>query len=694
MNPLRQLFRQPIKTLMGIILLALSGAILCVSVGQFWASAQTLNATEQGYVTVALTTDKYTRSEVTDDNGNVISVTISSHQPFEVRKFIEGLPELAPELVQFVANSSLVSGYCPELTPLLYSRVHSASIEGGGNVPMDSPYDTAILEITLNEIAEIQEIRFADVQNYQIELTGTIERTVKLHEEYDDPTGKKLHLSCSLSSAMTVESLGLEIGKRYLVYGYGYGDEDWTLRCNMADTASSWGVSLEPHEISWEEDIRYLTQEEIEEIQETGLAGSVAIFSPDGNADHGVFLTEENLANIHASALSVVAHPSLLVGSADGKVMLWTDGALEEMTAEEYATIYPMPSFEEVTRDSESQLRASPVWSQMLQETEINNHAFPILATGNVQAIGQFATQKARITEGRNITQEEYEQGLPVCLISESLATTNGIEVGDSLPIKLYEGDSAAPLRAIFQATNPSPNYYSTHKGFAQEKNYTVVGFYRQSNEWSSANGSFTPNTIIVPERSVECATEVSTDGVFSTLVLYNGVQQQMEELVSQAGYEGLFTYDDQGYSRIVENLDAYSQVSQTVLLVGIGAWFVVVLLYMVLFPLQMKREVKRMWTLGTPRGAIFCQVFFRNAGIALAGMLLAAGAGLAGMNWVLSRLTAAAESELILTVTPAQIVILCCLSLAAELVFLALCGMGVVRHREDDVQCPLSFGN
>ena len=43
MNPLHQLTRRPVKAAFGVLLLALAGAILCLSGGQYWAAAQTLS---------------------------------------------------------------------------------------------------------------------------------------------------------------------------------------------------------------------------------------------------------------------------------------------------------------------------------------------------------------------------------------------------------------------------------------------------------------------------------------------------------------------------------------------------------------------------------------------------------------------------------------------------------------------------
>ena len=53
MNPLHQLTRRPVKAAFGVLLLALAGAILCLSGGQYWAAAQTRAAVEENYTTVA-----------------------------------------------------------------------------------------------------------------------------------------------------------------------------------------------------------------------------------------------------------------------------------------------------------------------------------------------------------------------------------------------------------------------------------------------------------------------------------------------------------------------------------------------------------------------------------------------------------------------------------------------------------------
>ena len=56
MFTLRQLARQPVKSLIGILLAALSVCVCCVSAGQYRAAEIVQQEIENGYTTVALPT--------------------------------------------------------------------------------------------------------------------------------------------------------------------------------------------------------------------------------------------------------------------------------------------------------------------------------------------------------------------------------------------------------------------------------------------------------------------------------------------------------------------------------------------------------------------------------------------------------------------------------------------------------------
>ena len=114
--------------------------------------------------------------------------------------------------------------------------------------------------------------------------------------------------------------------------------------------------------------------------------------------------------------------------------------------------------------------------------------------------MAQFAIEDAMLSEGRSFTQQEYDRGSRVCVISEALAAANGISVGDSISLGFYERDENIPYQPFAKTANPSAAYYSPQLGFAaEEEAYEVVGIYRQKNAWTEDEYAFTPNTIFVP---------------------------------------------------------------------------------------------------------------------------------------------------------------------------------------------------
>mgnify|MGYP007050602496 CR=1 FL=1 len=133
-----------------------------------------------------------------------------------------------------------------------------------------------------------------------------------------------------------------------------------------------------------------------------------------------------------------------------------------------------------------------------------------------------------------------------------------GLNVGDSLPLSLYEDDPGLPpIYARFQESCNPRRLCSCPRSFRQEMEYTIIGLYRQSSEWVTTPTSFTPNSVFVPEKSVTCQTVTGNYGVWSSLILQNGTIDQMEARLEENDLGGAVTYYDQGYSDIVESLDA-----------------------------------------------------------------------------------------------------------------------------------------
>ena len=81
MKNLRHLFRQPLKTVTGIILVTLAVSILCVSVGQAFAVRMTQQKMNHEFTTVAMLTNTYT---VPEDVLSWLNKTAEEHPDVKV----------------------------------------------------------------------------------------------------------------------------------------------------------------------------------------------------------------------------------------------------------------------------------------------------------------------------------------------------------------------------------------------------------------------------------------------------------------------------------------------------------------------------------------------------------------------------------------------------------------------------------
>ena len=362
----------------------------------------------------------------------------------------------------------------------------------------------------------------------------------------------------------------------------------------------------------------------------------------------------------------------------DGDSGLWT------MQTVDYGR-YDLPSIQELPDGVTAQevIDSTSSWRMAMESIQTNNHSVPVLAVDSVEGMLEFASGRTQITQGRSISQEEYRDGAEVCLISESLARENGLNVGDSLPLSLYEDDPGLPpIYARFQEScNPRASVFVPQEGFRQETEYTIIGLYRQSSEWVTTPTSFTPNSVFVPEKSVNCQTVTGNYGVWSSLILQNGTIDQMEARLEENGLDGTVTYYDQGYSDIVESLDGYTRVSRTVLLVGLALWAVVLAAYCVLLPMQESKTALRMWTLGAKRRDIAGQIWTPSALMAAAGTVIALAVSIPGMSWATDKIQALTGSDLTLTVSTGQTVALCAGALAIALAVIALVSVSTAQR-------------
>ena len=688
MNPLHQLTRRPVKAAFGVLLLALAGAILCLSGGQYWAAVQTRAAVERTYTTVAVITGLGS-SEETADSMNAESLRQDS--AFGAAIFFQEPEQQSWDIIRSRPTVGMVSGYSPCLKPAisLYTG-HSSS---------DAPYEYSIVEIRADAVTEVINDWFGESGCASWQLDGQVLGIYGLNDAFRDPSGQRASVTLCQVYDDPAKLLHPEAGKRYLLLSHSYTDDEWSLRQNVADWVfMETNVQSDP----WSLDIlgnliRYDQRANPDGTKYCRLAHD-GEFTDD--ADGFVELAPDEL--IYSDPATGVEVTNI-DPDAFGRFSFAVDALKDtgEIMVEDPQqpgnwrpetvdyTQYNLPSIQELPDGVTAQevIDSTSSWRMAMESIQTNNHSVPVLAVDSVEGMLEFASGRTQITQGRSISQEEYHDGAAVCLISETLARESGLDVGDTLPLSLYEKEKNL-MPTMVGDSDPTASYYLPQRGFQQETEYTVIGLYRQSSEWSETVASFTPNSVLTPKKSVtcametgDCAIEASPSGLWGTMILKNGTAGQMEARLAENNLAGTVTYYDQGYSGIMESLDGFSRVSRTVLWVGLALWVVVLAAYCVLFPLQEGKTALRMWTLGTVKRDIAGSIWLSSAAVAVIGTVIALAVSIPGMSWAIGKLQELTGSELTMSVSPWQTAALCAVVLVLELAAVALCSALAARR-------------
>ena len=688
MNPLHQLTRRPVKAAFGVLLLALAGAILCLSGGQYWAAVQTRAAVERTYTTVAVITGLGSSEETA---GSMNAESLRQDSALDAAIFFQEPEQQSWDIIRSRPTVGMVSGYSPCLRPAISLYT--------GHRGSDAPYEYSIVEIRADAVTERNNDWFGESGSANWQLDGQVLGIYGLNDAFRDPSGQRASVSLHQEYDDPAELLHPEAGKRYLLLSHSYTDDEWSLRQNVADWVfMETNVQSDP----WSLDIlgnliRYDQRANPDGTKYCRLAHD-GEFTDD--ADGFVELAPDEL--IYSDPVTGVE--VMNVDPDDfGRFSFAVDALKDtgEIMVEDPQqpgnwrpetvdyTQYNLPSIQELPDGVTAQevIDSTSSWRMAMESIQTNNHSVPVLAVDSVEGMLEFASGRTQITQGRSISQDEYRDGAAVCLISETLARESGLDVGDTLPLSLYEKEKNL-MPTMVGDSDPTASYYLPQRGFQQETEYTIIGLYRQSSEWSETVASFTPNSVLTPKKSVtcametgDCAIEASPSGLWGTMILKNGTAGQMEARLAENNLAGTVTYYDQGYSGIMESLDGFSRVSRTVLWVGLALWVVVLAAYCVLFPLQEGKTALRMWTLGTVKRDITGSIWLSSAAVAVIGTVIALAVSIPGMSWAIGKLQELTGSELTMSVSPWQTAALCAVVLVLELAAVALCSALAARR-------------
>jgi len=296
--------------------------------------------------------------------------------------------------------------------------------------------------------------------------------------------------------------------------------------------------------------------------------------------------------------------------SVDEAVAWYTEKYGEEYTADwidylsgnpsmrlgDYDTFDYVPSFLEL-EDTENISKAM----EIADITNQDMHTFDIVYTENMAAIPRFNDKKMTITSGRAITEKDTD----TCVISQYLADTYGLKLGDKLNIGL--GDKLFEQYAQMGAIAYTPE---RRWNVAKNTELEIVGFYKdidsENERVADLYMGYSPNTIFVPMSQLPI--EIPDDhevkpGEYSLFIPnaddYETVMEKAESLAVELGVE--LRASDGGYEGVKSGINDNSKVSVLTASLYIFSAMLALTLAVYLYIWRSKKAYAIMRALGTP---------------------------------------------------------------------------------------------
>lgn len=305
---------------------------------------------------------------------------------------------------------------------------------------------------------------------------------------------------------------------------------------------------------------------------------------------------------------------------------------------------------EEVTEDFYEEGGQGQNWLTWSKTVNQRQKYFPVMPVTNLQMLPVFQEHNAYLSVGREITQEEYDNGALVCLVPEDTLLKNGWRIGDKLSLPLlcslygpdakmrtdYLGSHRPSYSSVFYPFSPLKADGSEYEPFWTAE-YEIVGTYGLiQNGMLYSNGEIYPDTILIPKNSVQASDADNIacynhmDGKTATFQIENGTIDEFDAALRAAVPETenlVITYNDNGYTEVMESLQSTRSSALLLFAVGLLAAVAILLLLLYFFVVKEKKRTAIERSLGMTSRQ--CRVSL------LAGVLtltiLASGLGTAG---------------------------------------------------------------
>ena len=320
-----------------------------------------------------------------------------------------------------------------------------------------------------------------------------------------------------------------------------------------------------------------------------------------------------------------------------------------EIPTDYFARDIKVGLMEEVTEDFWEPGGHGEKWEYWVHYNEKGDHWFTIAPVDDLQLLPAFQNHRAFLSQGREITAEEFENGAAVCMLPDNVFAAAGLQIGDKIPMSMicsaYGAPSTTraddPLWSFLSPFNAKGDYYEPF----WEAEYEIVGTYDLTSLTAAlSKGEISTSMVVIPSKSVGASDEnnISYFGTMNpaqtTFLLKNGTIDAFETALHEAlpDLNGLeITYNDNGYEEIMGSLRSVWITSILLFALGLLAALATLLLLLYFFIVKQKKRTAVERSMGMSKGQ--CRVSLISGILVLT--LLASAVGSVGGAVLMGRI-------------------------------------------------------
>ena len=256
---------------------------------------------------------------------------------------------------------------------------------------------------------------------------------------------------------------------------------------------------------------------------------------------------------------------------------------------------------------------------KMIEIIETDKYTLDVHYLEDTESLRPYQEGQLQAGQGRLLTKEDSEEHNPVCVIPEAMAKECGLEVGDTLHLRL--GDKLLEQNFGFGAVAYSPQRLAENWA---EETFTIVGTYLENDPYRMAqenrvwvygeNAVFVPLSFL-PETADTANHESKPSEVTFVIRDADSIIPFRDEVLPgllEKGY--ILSFFDGGWPAVREQLTQAGSLSLIKLSAFAVSSVLVMLLTVYLYILRKKKEYAVMRALGCParqaRGALLFPLF------------------------------------------------------------------------------------